>query len=571
MISPPDLRIAEGAGAGGNTGTTVNPPRKLVAAAGIVSLLVIVAVMIAAGGYIDYPASDTTSYVDLATHLRAGNLRALTNAYWSPLYPILLSLTLPARASIESIRNALITVQVVIHGVYLASLLYFAGSLYRLRGRRGRLAAAAYCVTLLMGLALYLKFAVCYTPDGLVAATVTSALGIVLRLQGIGNGRFATPLGVVLGIAYWAKAIMFPASLILIALLVASRLWARQPLRPALTAVFVFLLTAAPAAVLASIGAQRVTFGETGRLNFAWFVNGYQLHRGWVGHEPGSGVPVHAPRVLIGQPLLLEFSDPDGGVFPLWYDPALWHRGVRTQFRPVEIASAVKKNLLQSGIFVLCLGLALPGLVLLFRGRGECVVNAGLGVCAAWPVVVWMLYLLVYVELRHIAGFAAVLVAVSLWPGAGEAGLGRRMRWAQMLAITLFSAWLLGTLPASTMRAAESSWSGEIAAARFLRQNGVGEGDRLAAAGRVDGSMLYLLPFRGQVVSWLRPGRLDQVSRLEWEAVLAEWRSLGVRAVVCLIGGGTSAAEEGGPPSWMEFRPIPGARNHYFRLVPGQP
>src|SRR5437870_5264367 len=60
---------------------------------------------------IRYPSSDTSSYVEIARQVRAKNYSALKNPYWSPAYPVFLSLFIPTDTSLARDRAGLILSQ----------------------------------------------------------------------------------------------------------------------------------------------------------------------------------------------------------------------------------------------------------------------------------------------------------------------------------------------------------------------------------------------------------------------------------------------------------------------------
>jgi len=75
-----------------------------------------------------------------------------------------------------------------------------------------------------------------------------------------------------------------------------------------------------------------MTFGDSGRINYAEFVNGTPKYVHWEGEPPGTGIPAHPPRKLLGEPPLYEFATPIGGSYPLWYDPSYWYEGIKPHF-----------------------------------------------------------------------------------------------------------------------------------------------------------------------------------------------------------------------------------------------
>jgi hypothetical protein len=70
----------------------------------------------------------------------------------------------------------------------------------------------------------------------------------------------------------------------------------------------------------------RLTFGDTGRVNYESYVDGNAL---WF--PAGSALKHPVPR-LVERPPTYEFRTPVGGTYPLWYDPSYWHEGLVPHF-----------------------------------------------------------------------------------------------------------------------------------------------------------------------------------------------------------------------------------------------
>ena len=121
--------------------------------------------------------------------------------------------------------------------------------------------------------------------DMLVAACFYAALGLLLRAHNAKTASALTSviLGITLAAGYYSKAVMFPLSLVL--LLIA---WIVLRWRRALMAAFVFGLLSAPLIAAVSKATGHLTFGDTGRLNYAWYVNGVAF-RLWEGGPAGVG------------------------------------------------------------------------------------------------------------------------------------------------------------------------------------------------------------------------------------------------------------------------------------------
>jgi len=133
----------------------------------------------------------------------------------------------------------------------------------------------------------------------LVQALVYAAAALSLRLfLPASSWKHAVGLGVVLGAGYLSKAAVLPVALILLAMLfLRSRDW--QARRNALIAGACFCAVAAPLVVRLSVEKHRFTFGDSGKLNYAWFVAGIPPYSGWTGKPAENGTPIH-PHHIIG-------------------------------------------------------------------------------------------------------------------------------------------------------------------------------------------------------------------------------------------------------------------------------
>ena len=76
----------------------------------------------------------------------------------------------------------------------------------------------------------------------------------------------------------------------------------------------------------------RFTFGDTGRLNYAFYVNDLVNRPYWHGEDAGLGTPTHSHRRLNAIPPVEDVFGPGPGSYPLWYDPSYWYDGVRPHF-----------------------------------------------------------------------------------------------------------------------------------------------------------------------------------------------------------------------------------------------
>jgi hypothetical protein len=118
----------------------------------------------------------------------------------------------------------------------------------------------------------------------------------------------------VLGLAYLAKAAMFPLSFVFLAV----SLFCRGKLRRALPGVRLpslsFSCSVLPFVASISMAKGRLTFGDAGTLTYVRYVNGVPYPH-WQGETAGSGTP-NILRADLDDPPIYEFGTPIGGTYP---------------------------------------------------------------------------------------------------------------------------------------------------------------------------------------------------------------------------------------------------------------
>ena len=201
--------------------------------------------------------------------------------------------------------------------------------------------------TLFISTSLKLTTLAAVTPDMAVAALIYLAAGLVLRLRRRpAKWRTFALLGVVLGLCYLAKAAMLPVALIVLAVALFSSTGSlNRKLPRILLALGLFTLVAGLYFVPLSIRKGRLTFGDSGRLNYAWYINGVTLHVHWQGDDASQGTPRHPTRKIGESPAVYEFRTPFRATYPPWYEPSYWYEGVTPRFAPAEQLRVLRKNL----------------------------------------------------------------------------------------------------------------------------------------------------------------------------------------------------------------------------------
>ncbi len=357
--------------------------------------------------YRNFMNPDGISYLDMASEVLRSGPGALVNPHWSPLYPALIAiwewLFRPPRFYEFQYVHALNAVLYLLAAVAFA---YFIRQLTQFRS------AAARAVFVAFGFAVFFRYmnmdmtAFVITPDLLVAAAAFVSAGLCLRiLRGEADWRTGLAFGAALAAGCFAKAVMLPAG---IALLSIAWLWSpRTPSarRVVLIAAAGMCLTYTPQIALVSRRVGHFSLSETGRLNYLWWVNGKPF-QGWTGIS-GRDAPAHGPRILADYPKTIEFGSPVPGTYPLWYDPAYWFAGVKTQLDLKGQLQVINGSLKFYRSIFEDLRLPLEGLtallILLYVRRRQPERTESLFLL--WPIAVLSMYALVFTEPRYIAPF----------------------------------------------------------------------------------------------------------------------------------------------------------------------
>jgi Dolichyl-phosphate-mannose-protein mannosyltransferase len=506
--------------------------------------------------YRDWMNPDGISYLDLAGNALQDGPLALVNAHWSPLYPALIACwkwlfhptAVQEFAYIHALNGLIYSATAVCFGFFLSQFLKLRSSPDESWARKSIFTAFGFSVFFLYMNADITPFVV--TPDLLLACAVFAAAGLFCRI--LRDRERLQPylaLSCVLALGYYAKSVMLVVGFALLILLAASR---RKHFKRVLLAAAVMLLLAAPQIVLVSKRVGHLSMGETGRLNYLWWVNGIQQFVGWTGG-------VHPPRTIFENPQVLEFATPVAGTYPLWYDPTYWYEGAKARFNASQQIVALRRSLqFYVGIFndmkYPLAGLAVLSALALWRRSSPNWVCLWLVI---WSIGILFMYALEFTEYRYAAPFLIVF-----WLAAYGAVLKRDgiPEWIVLLVIAVL---------ALTPRIAEATSQyrvlsrprGEfdhIVAARNLEAMGIRPGDQIATVGA---------PF---VDFYARIARLRVVAQVSDEAAfwkLPQPQSEAIENALAKTGAKALVAKDR-PSAFQEhsWRQIPGTRFSVLQL-----
>lgn len=397
---------------------------------------------------------DFISYLDIGDAYFSGDWKMAINAFWPPLYSWLLGL---AMIVLKPSPYWEFSVVHLVHFLnYLFALACFHFFLLELihyhRHQSTGLSSDGHATlpvlaflslgyTLFIWSSLNLIGIQSAATDMCVAAVVYFVSGLLLRIRrGLVNGYTFALLGAVLGLGYLAKTFMFAFAFIFMGIGIFSVGHLRKAIPYMLITLIAFLLVGGPFIVAISKATGRLTFGESGKLNYSFHVNGIPyIH--WQGRTTGNGTPKHPTRKVFDVPAVFEFKTPIGGTYPPWYDPSYWNEGATPHFDLRQHIRLLRKHAkLYFDIFVLSGGSLIGGFIILCfisRRRWLCIKD----IAKQWNLLVPAfaalgLLSLVHVEQRHIAPFV-VLVWMGIFSGIRLPKSDESKRLATWVAIAI--------------------------------------------------------------------------------------------------------------------------------------
>jgi len=486
---------------------------------------------------------DGISYLDMGDAYLRGDWQMAVNAYWSPLYSWLLgaALLLLQPSSYWEFPTA----HLVNFFIYLGALASFSFLLHEVicywrverdgfTGQRTlRLPEWAWVAlgySLFIWTSLELVTLRYVTPDMCVAALVYLAAGLIVRMRrGAGDWLTFVLFGVVLGVGYLAKAAMFPLAFVFLGVSLFAVGDVRRAVGRVLVALVMFLLVSSPFLIALSRAKGRLTFGDSGRLNYAWYVNGIPGVY-WQGEPEGSGTPQHPARKVMDVPEVYEFGIPVGGTYPHWYDPSYWNEGLAPHF---DLSQQIKTMVSGAKVYYYFLfPLALRGsliiglfILLYMSGRGWLVFT---DVAASWfllapALAAFTMYSLVHAEERFIGSFITLLF-VGLFAGVRLLDSRESRRLVQCVMIIIVAMFCL-TVGSPSARAAYAAMRDVIKGdaepyvnwqvAEGLKRMGVYSGAKVAVLNTSIGPPGYLGNIRSSDnMRWARLARLQIVAEV---------------------------------------------------------
>lgn len=364
---------------------------------------------------------DGISYLDIGDAYWRGDWHNAINSYWSPLYSWILGFFLKVlKPSAYWEYPVVHLVNFLIYVAALACFEFFLKTFIEQRKRADRELSAMKQIGLpelawwLLGYSLFVSCSLMLinlalvTPDMCVASLVYVTAALLLKIRdGLGTPRTYASLGVVLGFAYLAKAVMFPLGLVFLALAIIPG-HSEKSFRHYVFACGAFLVMAGMFIGLLSSAEKRITFGDAGSLTYETYVDGIDQF------VPTGTELTHPIRMLISAPTTYEFGLPIQGTYPLWYNSVYWHAGLKPYFsakgewRIIRYGALVYLSILNS--VHVAIAVALLALISISPSP----LASCRRILKSWPLFIpglaaLILYWIVYTESRYVAQFVLLL------------------------------------------------------------------------------------------------------------------------------------------------------------------
>ncbi len=382
---------------------------------------------------------DAMAYMDVADLMRAHHWAGVVNGYWNPLYPACIAVT---QAVLHPTRmNELGAYYILNFVIFLGSIvamLLFVDALVKLRTRmlpsQDQSSEApsllGWNALRLLGVGLIVIAAQRelsmgkVRPDALLQALMLAAFAMLMQALASESLIFAPLMGLFLGLAYLSKSFAFLIAFLSIAVMMLFQVWLQ---RRKLTRVFtggalafvVFAAVAGPYIAALSKQKGRFDFGDSGALNYAWYVSGTdKMHlEPWMTGDFGSASVhlVHPEKQLLAQPGVYSYRAEPYGTYPDWFDPTYFNERIIPKFNAIRLLHRDTRNLVlvvrylfnHPEAWLLFLLLLLLGARVRIKGwrqQGFWLPAVALGLA------MWLIYGLVNIEERYVT--LAYLVVV---------------------------------------------------------------------------------------------------------------------------------------------------------------
>jgi hypothetical protein len=469
--------------------------------------------------------ADGLAYLDVAHSYLRHDWHTAINGYWGPLYSWLLAAGMrifhPGNHAEFAVARA------VNFALFAAALYAFSGfwrALAEWSKRTGdgetSIPGASPLAWIVFGYLLFVTNFIWHvdevTPDILVATIVFATAAFLFKLNDDrqhGNVAYVW-LGLLLALGYYAKAVLLYFAVFVLAAMVVQR-FRSGSFRGPVTAIVVFVVLVSPFVAMVSRTLGHFTAGDSGRLNYAWFVNGPET-KTWMKVSHGyAPLPFYPGPIALDSPRVFRLPSIEGVTYAPWYDAARFDKrsypafDLRAQIRQL----AVNLPFLKDQIFGAGAALLVPLVILVwYEPRASLRHFATTWFCTLPAAFVIGMYLLVHLVQRFVLGFSLVLwgaVWASVFVPPGVQLLARR---AVLAGTFVFAASTMPGLLHYVVSERTESLRRDMVIAEAVSHGGIAPDDAVASIG--DGQEAY----------WAHLARLSVVTEV-WSMDSAQFWS----------------------------------------------
>ena len=355
---------------------------------------------------------------------------------------------------------------------------------------------------------------------------------------------------------------MFPLAFVFLAVAFFSAGSLRKAALRVLVAGAVFLAVGSPVFISLSRAMGRPTFGESGRLNYIYYVD----------RPDYSSLPPntfrHPPHTIHAAPFAYEFARPIKGTFPFWYDPAYWNEGLKAHINLKGQFRVLRWNGINYYQLVFLPEAALmAGLIVLFSaspgGLGSLLTSVRDGWCLMVPAAAGLgAFMLLIVQGRYIGPYV-LLLWLGVLCGVRTSTSEESRKWVAAAVLAIVVTQGAPVVSSVFLNFFEQRHKGPVdwEAAQALSQAGIRQGDEVAYIRRsYGGDFFWARLARIRIIAEIPPEEVDKfwaASPVVQADVMRAFEGVGAKAVI------TSAPPSCAPPAvWRQL----GSTNFYVYL-----
>jgi hypothetical protein len=440
--------------------------------------------------------ADGLAYLDVARAYARYDWHTAVNGYWSPLYAWILAISI--RLLQPGVRTEFPMARALNFGIFATALFTFGWFWHTLadwskrtsNGESG-IPESDPRIWTTLGYSLFVASFTWHVdtvnPDILVAAIVFVIAACLFKLNTTHSDNIAlyACLGLLLAIGYFAKTIMlYFAVFVLVAILL--RGFRRKSVWKPVVSVLVFVLLIVPFVVILSRTLGHFTTGDSGKLNYSWFVNGTET-KSWINDSSRSEPsPFYPGSIAFNAPRVFRLPLISGVTYAPWYDASRFDKRSHPNFnwRAQFGQLAINFRYLKEQILGTAAALTVPLLILVsYRPKESMRRFATTWFCTVPTAAVVGMYLLVHLVERFMLGFSLVLCGTAWASISLHSELQLLARRAMLAGIFIWAAYTVPGLIHYVVSQRTEMTRRDMTIAEAISSYGIGPSEAVASIG----------------------------------------------------------------------------------------